>query len=195
LAPVSRLSAWAGALSTGLWLPLAFRRVAFASGAIPLPLWGWAGLAAGLLPRAGQTATGLPRSAPGSCEGGGCLVYSGAWVSCRKKARVFLPVGPLLPSGLTIVPATQDDGASSQVNSRSPVPSFPRPVGPDGSGLPWACPLGSTPPRCRGGVQGWEPTWDTGRGLATTTPERPRVAPSHSCSVMRSSSGTSPAPA
>jgi hypothetical protein len=107
--PVSRLSAWAEALSTGLWFPLAFRLVAFASGTIPVPLGSWADLAVGLLWRfAGQTTTGLPRSAPGSCEGRGCLVYSGAGVSYKKKARIFLPVGPLLPSWSTILRQPQE---------------------------------------------------------------------------------------
>jgi len=54
------------ALSTGLWFPPAFRLVAFASGTIPFPLRVWAGLADSLLPScSGQTASGLPRSAPG----------------------------------------------------------------------------------------------------------------------------------
>src|SRR5262249_55399424 len=59
-------SAGYAALSTGLWLPLAFRRVAFASWAFLFPLRAWA-----VLPKivrltgpAGQTASGLPRSAP-----------------------------------------------------------------------------------------------------------------------------------
>src|SRR6266487_5753762 len=36
--PVSRLSARADALSTGLWISRAFRLVAFASGTVPCPL-------------------------------------------------------------------------------------------------------------------------------------------------------------
>jgi len=38
LVPVSRLSAWASALSTRLCIPCAFRQVAFASGTILCPL-------------------------------------------------------------------------------------------------------------------------------------------------------------
>src|SRR5262249_12877414 len=37
------------ALSTGLWIPLAFRPVAFASGTVLCPLQGWASLTVGLL--------------------------------------------------------------------------------------------------------------------------------------------------
>src|SRR5262245_16973704 len=52
-----------------------------------------------------------------------------------------------------------NDGASTQVQSRSPVPSFPRPFGPDGSGRPWACPLASHPlvteDARRGGNRPW----------------------------------------
>jgi hypothetical protein len=60
------------ALSTGLWIPLAFRRVAFASWAFLFPLRAWA-----VLPKivrltgpGGQTATGLPRSAPAEARRG-----------------------------------------------------------------------------------------------------------------------------
>ena len=73
-------------LSTGLCLPLAFRRVALASWTILCPLQGWAGLAAGLL-ACRQTATGLPRSATVRDDGGRCLLYSGALVSAQEVSR------------------------------------------------------------------------------------------------------------
>jgi len=95
------------------------------------------------------------------------------------------PVSPLLPSGLTIASGNcTNNGASSQVHSRSPVPSFPRPVRPDGSDAPWALAFGFAPRRYRRRTRRREPTLDTGRGLTTTTPERLRVALSHSASVI-----------
>ena len=70
------------ALSTGLWLPLAFRLVAFASWAILFPLRVWA-----VLPKIVRL-TG-PRARPHrGCHvphqlrrgGGGCLLYCATWV-------------------------------------------------------------------------------------------------------------------
>jgi len=83
-----------------------------------------------------QTSLGFPRSAPSSCDWGGCLLYSGVVVS--------------LPRGVCEPPATAADrsrsacrptiavwfshrvrqlpnyGASAKIHSRSPVQSFPR---------------------------------------------------------------------
>jgi hypothetical protein len=57
------------------------------------------------------------------------------------------------------VATTFCNAASTEVHSHSPVPSFPRPVRLDGSGLPWASPVCFRTPRCRGACAGWEPTW------------------------------------
>ena len=49
--------------------------------------------------------------------------------------------------------------ASTEVHCHSPVPSFPHPVGLDGSGSPWASPVCFRTPRYRGACAGWEPIW------------------------------------
>jgi hypothetical protein len=75
------------ALSSGLWIPRAFRLLAFASWIIPFPLRSWAFLAVRVLvgrhtaPRSSQTSLGLRRSAPMSCDRGGCLLSTGGVVS------------------------------------------------------------------------------------------------------------------
>src|SRR5262249_17711483 len=51
---------------------------------------------------------------------------------------------------------------------------------------PWAFAFGFAPRRYRRRTRRREPALDTGRGLATTTPERLRVAPSQSPSVIPS---------
>ena len=72
-------------LSTGLWIPLAFRRVAFASRAFLCPLRNSAFLPKIVGPTgwAFQTAMGLPCFAPGRRDRRGCLLYPGVLVSRR----------------------------------------------------------------------------------------------------------------
>jgi hypothetical protein len=115
-----------------------------------------------------QTTTGLPRLAPVRNDRGGCFLYSGVVVSLHgpggypchgrgRRAPVGDPLSPLQPS----VAATFFDEASSEVHSRSPVRSSPRPVRLDGSDSPWASPL-----CCRtfrylalAGVRDWPGHW------------------------------------
>ena len=75
---VSRLSAWAYALSTGLWVPLAFRRGGLRFFDLPTPTEGF-GRPHGWLTDRSQTSLGLPRSAPVRYAWRGCLLYSGVW--------------------------------------------------------------------------------------------------------------------
>ena len=82
------------ALSTGLCLPLAFRRVAFASWAVLFPLRAWA-----VLPKIvrltgwGQTASGLPRSAPVEMRRGRVppILRDLGAPACRDKRGMPLP--------------------------------------------------------------------------------------------------------
>jgi len=60
---------------------------------------------------------------------------------------------------------------------RSPVRSFPRPVSPFGSEIPWASPRASHPAVASGACQGREQASDTSLSLTATQPKRPRVAP------------------
>ena len=56
------------------------------------------------------------------------------------------------------IATTFRNAASSEVHSRSPLPSFPCPVRLDGSGSPWASPVCSRTSRYRGACAGQEPT-------------------------------------
>ena len=71
--------------------------------------------------------------------------------------RDTTPYDPILPSLLTIIPATWLNGASSRVHLRSPAQSFPGPVSPDGSVSPWTFTFSFTRLcylcRCEGGNQ------------------------------------------
>ena len=129
------------ALSTGLWLPRAFRRVAFASWAVLLPLKDWASLTVGLL--AASDFKGVATFCTSETRGGGCLLYPGAVVPAP---GVFGAPGPMARHrrlDQPPVPANVGNEASSEVDLRSPVPSFPSPARPDGSDLPWTLPLAS----------------------------------------------------
>jgi hypothetical protein len=156
------------ALSTGLGLPLAFRRVAFASWAVLCPLRAWA-----VLPKivrltglVGQTASGLPRSAPVETRRGwvppitarpGCPSVPG--VACLDQTEGAVWCLAESSSRQPSVATTFRYAASTEVHWHSPVPPFPHPVGLDGSGSPWASPACSRTPRYRGACAGWEPTW------------------------------------
>ncbi|MBE9104856.1 hypothetical protein IQ229_07850 [Nostoc cf. edaphicum LEGE 07299] len=76
LLPVSTLSGWTSALSTGLWIPLAFRLVAFAFESILAPLKSSASLTGCLLGKS-QTSLGLLRYARMRCNWVGCPLYTG----------------------------------------------------------------------------------------------------------------------
>jgi len=86
---VSRLSAWAVALSTRLWLPGAFRPGGVRFLDRPPPAGVLCHLCRGLLVgrpfcRSGnQTPSGLPRSAPVRYDWGGRSLYSGVWCPLR----------------------------------------------------------------------------------------------------------------
>jgi hypothetical protein len=157
------------ALSTGLCLPLAFRRVAFASWAFLFPLRIWA-----FLPKIVRL-TG-PRARPHrGCHvphqlrrgGRGCLLYCVAWVPRRAavKAADLCQTGNAVwflagsSSRQPSVATTLRFAASTEVHWHSPIPSFPGPVRLDGSGSPWASPVCCRTPRCRGACVGREPTW------------------------------------
>src|SRR5262249_49610619 len=78
---VSGLSARASRpVSTGLWLPLALRRVAFASWVILCPLRRGPPFrrSAGLLARGARPQRGCRVPHPERCDGGGRLLYCGA---------------------------------------------------------------------------------------------------------------------
>ena len=123
----------------------------------PLPFGCWRSLLGTSLPRRrvgpplrsaywpGQTETGLSRSALGRDNGGGCPLYSGVGVSAQGLLRFPCPQRPGIAVLVNHRPATLHDEASSRVHSHSPVPSFPRPVCPDGSDAPWPLPLASHP--------------------------------------------------
>jgi len=71
------------ALSAQLWIPVAFRLVAFASWSFPFPLKNSAFLAVGLLrvSTSSETSLGLSCSAYARDNRWGCLLYCGEWVS------------------------------------------------------------------------------------------------------------------
>jgi hypothetical protein len=177
------------ALSTGLWAPLAFRRVAFASWAFLFSLRVWA-----VLPKIvrltgwGQTASGLPRSAPAETRRGRAPpLLRGLGAPARRRWRAL--TGSAARSGsepshrrvshrLRRPYVTQP---RTEVHSHSPVPSVPHPVGLDGSVSPWALPVCFHTPRCRGRLRGSRTDLGTGRGSGDSPTaahlERLRVAP------------------
>src|SRR5262249_10226216 len=77
---------------------------------------------------------------------------------------------------VSAVPASFLNGASSRVHLRSPVRSFPCPVSPFGSEIPWTSPRASHPAVTSDACRGQEQASDTSQGLAATQPKRPRVA-------------------
>src|SRR5712692_4577875 len=137
----------------------------------PLPFGCWRSLLGASLPRRrvgpplrsaywpGQTETGLSRSAPGRDDGGGCPLYSGVGVSAQGLLRFPCPQRPGIAVLINHRPATLHDEASSRVHSHSPVPSFPRPVCPDGSDAPWPLPLASYPTVASDARRDREPAW------------------------------------
>src|SRR6516164_5058487 len=84
----------------------------------------------------GQTATGLPCSALVRRDGVGCLLYRGAVVSAAAAGAACRPYARSSPWWQPSFSATFYDAASAKVHSRSPCPSFPGPVPPDGSESP-----------------------------------------------------------
>ena len=78
------------ALSSGLWIPPAFRRLAFASRSIPFPLEIHVRYrsSTALSP---QTPSGLLRSAPTRYDRGGCPLCSGALVSLTHPPKEMCP--------------------------------------------------------------------------------------------------------
>ncbi|MHC5748891.1 MAG: hypothetical protein ACYTXT_45090, partial [Nostoc sp.] len=78
LLPVSTFSGWTSALSTGLWISLAFRLVAFAFGSILDPLKNSAFLTDCLLGKS-QTSLGLLRYARMRFNWVGCPLYTGVF--------------------------------------------------------------------------------------------------------------------
>jgi hypothetical protein len=126
-----------------------------------------------------RTPTGLPRSAPGRCDRGGCPLYSGAGVPARRQVGPACPC-PTSPSWSPIGPAISHDEASSRIHSRSPVRSCPDLGWPDGSASPSALPLASHPAVTDGARRDWAQASGTCLGreaLPSTPPVRPRVAP------------------
>lgn len=83
---VSRLSTGPEALSAGLWIPLVFRRAAFASWVFMSRRGCAFFLRRGY--RSDRTATGFPRSAPERYDRDGCLLYSGIVVSNDGMSKV-----------------------------------------------------------------------------------------------------------
>jgi hypothetical protein len=149
----------------------------------PLPLGGWPSLlgpscsrcgfgpsfrrSSGLL-AGGQTACGLPRSAPVETRrervppllrglgAPACAAVKAAGLCQTGNAVWFLAESS---SRQPSVATTLRNAASTGVPLHSPIPSFPRPVGLDGSGCPWASPVCCRTPRYRGACAGREPTW------------------------------------
>lgn len=123
------------ALSTQLWIPVAFRRVAFASETFLFPREDSAVLTVGLLPRATdsmgistfrylETRTGrMPAVLRGLVSFP--RLDRGTWLHTWIVIRVPLTQHCRCP---TTVPATSSNGASSQVHLRSSVRPFPSPV-------------------------------------------------------------------
>ena len=129
------------ALSAGLWLPRPFRVAAFASWvflsrcgmASPLRVTDCPGRMG--RPRAGQTASGLPRSALLRGDGGGCPLCPGATVSPPSAlpaldldvtTRVPRP-GSVLPSWATIVSGRLESRDLSEGSLAFTRPAFPWP--------------------------------------------------------------------
>ena len=52
-----------------------------------------------------QTPWGLPRSAPSSCDWGGCLLYSGGVVSVQVTCGNHLPLKQVLPASAPLLPS------------------------------------------------------------------------------------------
>ena len=161
LPSVSTLSGQSADLSGGLWLPLAFRRPALASEGIPSPLRVPAFVAVGLL-RPPQTASGLPCSASARRDGGGCPLYSegdGVVVFALSAAKTRTDaIGRLsltLVTGLSRLPVSRFDEASTRIDLRSPDPSSPGLWFPSDWYSPWAFRPCSRPPRCQGRRTGW----------------------------------------
>ena len=137
-----------GLVSARLWIPLAFRRAAFASWVFLCPLRVWAFLPKIVRltdPFGDQTASGLSRSAPVSSDGDGCLLYcEGCGVRvCDVDVRTPgpCPNGGMAPCPFITASAIACDdrdclAVSSEVHSRSPFPSFPCLAYLDGSGSP-----------------------------------------------------------
>ena len=95
----------------------------------------------------GQTATGLPRSAPDEMRRGRVPpLLRGLGVPGARRWHALTRRRSRSGSWPIIAASAIDCGdlryaASTKVHLRSPFPSFPRPVRPDGSGLPWASPV------------------------------------------------------
>jgi hypothetical protein len=116
---------------------------------------------------AGQTASGFPRSAPVETRRGWVppILRGLGAPACRgEAARLDQTEGAVWflagsSSRQPSVATTFRNAASTEIHSRSPIPSFPRPVRLDGSGSPWASPACFRTPRYRGACAGREPTW------------------------------------
>jgi hypothetical protein len=154
------------ALSAQVCLPVAFRRAAFASGSLPFPLRHSAFLTVSLLAisTTGQTSLGVPCSAGGRDEWGGCLLCCGSWVSVPVMDP---PTGTITPfiTGLA-VPVTRRHAASSKVHLHSSFQSSPRPVASFGSKLPWTLPLAFHFTVPSDAERDWRQPWTLGWELA-----------------------------
>ena len=84
----------------------------------------------------GQTPLGFPRSAPSSCDWGGCLLYSGGMVSLlatcghRQPSKHVHDLSCFCPTIAVLIShrvrQLPNYGASAKIHFRSPVQSFPR---------------------------------------------------------------------
>ena len=99
-----------------------------------------------------------------SYDGGGRLLYCGAWVSMTGLRAGAGPVAHIAVS--VIFMASFAYAASMKVHLRSPFPSFPGPVGSDDSNVPWASPACSRTLRYLA-LAGREPT-ETHIGIVAT---------------------------
>jgi hypothetical protein len=154
--PVSRLSVWA-------------RRPYPPGYGFPLPFGWWPSLLGPSLSRCGVGPTSrlaYCRDVPDRSQRGYYVSHrvaakgEGAWSTpgpgcpTRRRLGSSCPLAHYCRLDQPSSGSCRNDEASSQVPCYSPIPSFLRPFGPDGSGLPWACPPGFAPPRYRGRTQG-----------------------------------------
>jgi len=177
---VSHLSAWVSpfaALSAQLWIPVAFRRAAFASWFFLFPLRNSASLAVGLLRVSipSETSLGFSRSACVRPNWGGCLLYCGDWVSFP---AICQPAGTVIPFIIVLaVSMTRRHAASSKVHLHSSFQFSPGPVASFGWKLPWTLPLAFHPTVTSDAERDWGQPWILGwERLCSTQHKRPRVA-------------------
>ena len=165
------------ALSAQLWIPVAFRLVAFASWSFPFPLKNSSFLAVGLLrvSTTSETSLGLSCSACVRDNRGGCLLYCGSWVSFPVLRK---PTGTIAPFIIvSAVPMTGCHAASSKVHLHSSFRFSPCPVASFGSKLPWTLPLAFYLTVASDAERDWRQPWILGwERLCSTQHKRPQVA-------------------